>query len=314
MCKSEEDLKSPLVSMFRSAATLPHVWTTGYDALVPSGHEPDSRQVPGQYGCAFQHVHCKVLVPTPVLRKLTSAKSIMAFGQLWGLVTCHSYGDAGMRVSFPMRHMLRLLSDSIGGNIERLSFVQRLRARKLISTAPTDRHPQGYIISNAEDMLSLLDADFGVLVVGDGAKIMGENIHGQETLILADYLRLKQCPHMLASKCLSEDYPDLKLPLGPDIVAGMLYVPLSREGTDFIVFLRQGQLQHVRWAGKPFKGQDERGASLEPRTSFKAWGQTIQGKCREWTSEQLETAGVLALVYGKVRRGGIRQVGNTDQC
>lgn len=57
----------------------------------------------------------------------------MAFGQLWGLVTCHSYGAHGMRVSFPVRQMLRLLSQSISKNIERLSYAQRLHTRKLVS-------------------------------------------------------------------------------------------------------------------------------------------------------------------------------------
>jgi len=284
------------------ATTLRDTSMPGYDTLFPTGHEPNSRQISGQHGCSRQHVYRQFFLATPVVQILTLAdKSIVTFGQLWGLVACHSYGDAGMRVSFPMRHMLRLLSDSIGRNIERLSYAQRLHTRKLVSTMPTDENPTGYIISNAEDLLSLFDADFGVLVVGDGAKIMGENIHGQETLILAEYLRLKQFPHMLASKCLGEDYPDLKLPMGPEVVAGMLYVPLSRNGTDFIAFLRQGQLKHVHWAGKPFKGRSENGASLEPRTSFKSWSQTIQGKSRAWTDEQLETAGVLALVYGKVR-------------
>jgi hypothetical protein len=41
-------------------------------------------------------------------------------------------------------------------------------------------------------LLSLFDADFGVLVVGEGAKILGPNQHGQEILIIAEYLRLKQ--------------------------------------------------------------------------------------------------------------------------
>jgi len=56
----------------------------------------------------------------------------MAFNQLWGLVACHSYGNAGMRVSFPVRQMLRLLSQSISRNIERLSYAQRLHTRKLV--------------------------------------------------------------------------------------------------------------------------------------------------------------------------------------
>ncbi len=38
---------------------------------------------------------------------------------------------------------------------------------------------------------------------------------------------------------------------------------------------------------------------LEPRASFKTWAETVAGRCRVWTDEHLETAGVLALVYGK---------------
>lgn len=56
----------------------------------------------------------------------------MAFGSLWGLVTCHSYGSHGMRVSFPVRQMLRLLSQSISRNVERLSYAQRLNSRKTV--------------------------------------------------------------------------------------------------------------------------------------------------------------------------------------
>jgi hypothetical protein len=37
-------------------------------------------------------------------------------------VACHSYGPNGMRVSFPVRQMLRPMSDSISRNVERLSY------------------------------------------------------------------------------------------------------------------------------------------------------------------------------------------------
>lgn len=56
----------------------------------------------------------------------------MAFGALWGLITCHSYSTHRMRVSFPVRQMLRLLSQSISRNIERLSYAQRLHTRRLV--------------------------------------------------------------------------------------------------------------------------------------------------------------------------------------
>ena len=56
----------------------------------------------------------------------------MAFGSLWGLIACHGYGNHGLRVSFPVRQMLRLLSDSVSRNIERLSYAARLHTRKLV--------------------------------------------------------------------------------------------------------------------------------------------------------------------------------------
>lgn len=102
------------------------------------------------------------------------------------------------------------------------------------------------------------------------------------------------------SQTVTADFPDLQLSTGLEVIAGLLLVPLSCGGRDFIVFLRKGQQKKVRWAGKPFRGEAGSMAALEPRRSFKVWSETTTGKCRRWADEQLETAGVLALVYGKV--------------
>lgn len=103
---------------------------------------------------------------------------------------------------------------------------------------------------------------------------------------------------MQVSQAVTVDYPDLQLSTGLEVIAGLLYIPLSVAGGDFIAFLRKGQPHQVHWAGRPMKA-DVR-TSLEPRTSFKTWTETVAGRCRAWTDEHLETAGVLALVYGKV--------------
>jgi light-regulated signal transduction histidine kinase (bacteriophytochrome) len=64
----------------------------------------------------------------------------MAFGSLWGLIACHGYGNHGLRVSFPVRQMLRLLSDSVSRNIERLSYAARLHTRKLVRSTWQDSY------------------------------------------------------------------------------------------------------------------------------------------------------------------------------
>ncbi|KAG5351128.1 hypothetical protein C0989_007834 [Termitomyces sp. Mn162] len=157
----------------------------------------------------------------------------------------------------------------------------------------------GYIVCNTDDLLGLFDADSGILVIGGGARIIGASHHGQEILIMAEYLRLKKFNTIQVSQTVSQDFPDLKLTTGLQVIAGLLLVPLSNQGTDFIAFLRRGQPREVRWAGKPYKEGHEHEHSLEPRKSFKTWSEIVAGQSRAWTDEQLETAGVLALVYGK---------------
>ncbi|KAF2472635.1 uncharacterized protein BDR25DRAFT_333393 [Lindgomyces ingoldianus] len=210
---------------------------------------------------------------------------------LWGLIACHSYGQHGMRVSFPIRKMCRLVGDSASRNIERLSYASRLQARKLINTVPTQHNPSGYIIASSDDLLKLFDADFGLLSIRDETKILGQLEQSQEALAMLEYLRMRKITSVMTSQDITLDFPDLRYPPGFQIIAGMLIVPLSVGGIDFIVFFRRGQL-------KEFIKEGTEGY-LEPRRSFKTWRETVVGKCREWTEEEIETAAVLCLVYGK---------------
>ena len=72
------------------------------------------------------------------------------------------------------------------------------------------------------------------------------------------------------SQSVMQDYPDLQLPSGLDVIAGLLYVPLSMTGKDFIALLRKGQSAEVNWAGQPPVKEEGTATSLEPRKSFKA--------------------------------------------
>lgn len=245
---------------------------------------------------AMSPVHIKYLRNMQV--RASMSISITAFKKLWGLIACHSYGEQGMRVSFHTRQVLRLFAAVVSQNLERLSFAHHLQTRNLLATAPRTQDPSGYILSNADDFLKMFTADDGILVVGNVAKIMGKSVHGQELLIIAEYLRIKCYSHIVATSCLSKDHPELRLPFSPDEVAGMLYVPLTPDGNNFIAFLRKTQVQYLHWAGQPVKKEDEQGA-LNPRESFATWTQVVHGTCEPWALEQLDIAATLALVYGK---------------
>jgi len=248
---------------------------------------------------AMSPIHLKYLAHMAVRSSMSI--SINAFGELWGLIACHSYGYHGMRVTFPIRKMCRLVGDTASRNIERLSYASRLHARKLINTMPTGQNPSGYIIASSEDLLRLFDADFGMLSIRDETKVLGKIEHSQEALVMLEYLRLRKFTSVLTTQDVTQDFPDLRYEPGFSVIAGLLYVPLSSGGQDFIVFFRKGQTREVKWAGNPYEKIVKEGTAgyLEPRSSFKAWHETVVGKCREWSEEQVETAAVLCLVYGK---------------
>lgn len=248
---------------------------------------------------AMSPVHLKYLANMAVRSSMSI--SINAFNELWGLISCHSYGNHGMRVSFPIRKMCRLVGDTASRNIERLSYASRLQARKLINTAPTEHNPSGYIIASSEDLLKLFDADYGLLSIQGETKILGLIEESQEALVMLEYLRMRRLTSVVASQDVKKDFPDLRYPPGFQLIAGILYVPLSVGGNDFIVFLRAGQIKEVKWAGNPYEKVVREGTAgyLEPRKSFKTWHETVVDSCREWTEEQIETAAVLCLVYGK---------------
>jgi len=248
---------------------------------------------------AMSPIHLKYLANMAVRSSMSI--SINAFEELWGLIACHSYGSKGMRVSFPIRKMCRLVGDSASRNIERLSYASRLQARKLINTVPTQSNPSGYIIASSEDLLKLFDADFGMLSIRGETKIMGQIEQSQEALAMLEYLRMRSLTSVMTSQDIREDFPDLRYPPGFSVIAGLLLVPLSVGGQDFIVFFRRGQTKEVKWAGNPYEKYIKEGTEgyLEPRKSFRTWSETVMGKCREWTEEEIETAAVLCLVYGK---------------
>ena len=78
-----------------------------------------------------------------------------------------------------------------------------------------------------------------------------------------------------------KDFPDLQLPSGLEVIAGLLYVPLSRGGKDFIAFLRKGQLRDVHWAGRPYKDANDTDNVLEPRKSFKVHSSSTRDSCAD---------------------------------
>ena len=226
--------------------------------------------------------------------------SIVIDNDLWGLVACHGYGDLGIQIPLPVRELCRNIGECAATNIQRLLMMQRIEARKPPEKAPPTQNPAGFIAASSADLLRVFDADFGLLSIHDEARAIGRLEPYREALAMLAYLQHRRFTTVFASQNINQDFPEIKYAPGINSISGCLVIPLNVWGNDFMVFFRKGQLREIRWAGNPYEKIKRAGTEyLEPRMSFKRWTETVAGLSKDWTEDQLETAAVLSLLYGR---------------
>lgn len=248
---------------------------------------------------AISPIHIKYLNNMAV--RSSMSMSINSLNRLWGVIACHAYGSKGTRVSFPMRQMFRIIGNAASRNVERLFCVNRLQTRKLFSTSPSKKNLSELLITSPDDLLKIFNADFGLLSIQGVNKIMGSSKNSREALDVQKYFESQKVTSILSSQDIKSDFPELKSPLGFDVITGLLVVPLSVSGNDFILLFRKEQILDIKWAGNPYDKlmQDFKDSYLAPRKSFKVWTERVAGKSREWTEEEIEAAVTLCSMYGK---------------
>jgi len=243
-------------------------------------------------------IHLKYLINMGV--RSTMSISLVIDNDLWGLIACHHYGESGLRVSLPIRELCRNIGECVSTNIERLLMQQRIQARKPPPLAPSQQNPSGFIAASSTDLVRVFDADFGLLSIQGEARAIGRLEPYREALALLAHLQARRFTSIYSSQNINSDFPALRYAPGIRSIAGLLVVPLSLGGTDFIVFFRRCQIREVRWAGNPYEKVMKPGSQyLEPRASFRRWTENVGGMSRDWTEDQLDTASILSTVYGR---------------
>lgn len=248
---------------------------------------------------AMSPIHLKHLANVGVQSSMSL--SLKVFGELWGLVSCHGVGPAGMRPPFPIRKMCKLISNVASGNLERLSYKTSLQAQKLInSRVVNNTNGSEHLVVSKDELLKMFEADFGVVSILGETKTLDRGSQCQESLAMLEYLRVKKPSGVIASHDITTDFPDLQYTPGFNLFGGMLYVPLSVDGESFMVLFRKAQFQEIKWGGNPYKNKFDGGPGpLESRKSSKTCLEVVTGRSREWTTEQIELATALCAAYGK---------------
>ncbi|KAJ5090151.1 hypothetical protein N7532_008835 [Penicillium argentinense] len=187
--------------------------------------------------------HCYLQASPASTQQISSSQitacmsiGIYVFGKLWGLVSCQSY-DQSFKLHPLLQRVSWLISETLSSNIERLSYSLPFQNQEYIYPE-ADNSSQGSPNEFSADILSLFGADYAAASILGETKILGKPQDSSEVLALLEYLRAKNIDTVLWSTDILSDFDDLDYAPGFRHLVGLLYIPLSTDGHDFMTFFK----------------------------------------------------------------------------
>lgn len=218
--------------------------------------------------------------------------SIIAGGELWGLIACHH--SSSKCVPANVRAAAELLGQVFSLQIQTVegieAYVTMRAARALLDRIVAEFPIDGDLIENLAQRLEALSAFIrsdGVGLWMDGLwRGFGLTPPMTEVAGLAAFLAGESRGEVYATQSLASQYP--RAGAWPGGLAGLIAVPLSHNSGDFLLFFRKEVAQTIDWGGNPNKPvtASAEPARLSPRKSFEAWREDVRGKSLPWTSRE----------------------------
>jgi light-regulated signal transduction histidine kinase (bacteriophytochrome) len=224
--------------------------------------------------------------------------SIVHGGTLWGLISCHH--TAPMAVSYEIReackHVGQILSQQIAAREQAEGHAQARRMAQardevLLILARASGSAEDALAEHASELRDIVPCD-GVAVCRRGRVTagVGHRPSDTETEELARWLLRDGSRDLYATDRLSEQYAPAAGCRAR--ASGLLATVVSHEEQVMLLWFRAEQVEVVDWAGNPHKPV-EPGTTpgvLTPRASFELWRETVHGRSRPWTPEEIDTA------------------------
>ena len=219
--------------------------------------------------------------------------SILVDGALWGLISCHNAEPR--RLNAQIRTACDFLGQIISlqiGSRERSENgrlrveLKRIEARLLAKISQNTNYQDG-LVANAEDWLSLVDAQGAIVTTPGHVVSVGSTPSTPEVLALAQWLHQKGVTETFETDSLSALWPQADAFSGP--ASGLLAISISQIHPSYIMWFREEVVRTVKWGGDPRKSEvvtDQ----LHPRRSFEIWKELVRKQSRAWSDVEIEGA------------------------
>ena len=219
--------------------------------------------------------------------------SIVKDNVLWGLVACHH--DSPRQLPADLRRAAASLAGGLARQIrakeDAEAYRQRLRLRgaedTVVPRLNREEPLRAAVAVVSDELRAMMAADGFALVMGSVVDTDGLCPDRRLIAELARWVR-DRGGELLATHELGLLYPEAGRERA--CAAGLLALPLADDDAT-IMWFRAEQVEEVEWAGNPHKAVGKSpGENLTPRASFDSWTETVSGRSRRWTLEEIEAA------------------------
>ncbi len=260
------------------------------------GQDPDARPLDLSLAIlrGTANVHLQFLKNMGVSSTLTLP--IIVEGKLWGLFAMHHEHprtpDANM-----------LLASELAGKMLGLTIQQTTQIRHrahmkscaiighdLLEIGEKKQSMAAYWENANNPLASAISSDGAAYIVGNRVK-SGGNSPSDETCLTIRDLTFEMSGDLNCFDDLTSQISAQHL----DKTRGALVITLSKTAEISLILFRNEASQKINWAGAPEKEitRGKQGLELNPRRSFSKYIESIEGKCEEWTSKDIDIATVL---------------------
>ncbi len=240
-------------------------------------------------------IHCRYLQNMNV--RASMSISLLNGDDLWGLVACHhmevrhvSYG-----VRLILEFFARLLSERIVA-LQRIEQAERTNEaygvqNELIDQMVSASSFQEGLKGDQRQLTDLIECDGAAILYRGEVTLIDSELDERTIRKLGAAVHAAAPGEVFCTDCILKDLGDHLEWKFPNASCGVVAVPISADGLDFLFWFRAEWIRSVRWAGNPTKAvSTDSYQRLIPRSSFEAWVEEVQDCSKPWQDWEVAIA------------------------
>ncbi|QEC76400.1 ATP-binding protein [Mucilaginibacter ginsenosidivorax] len=222
--------------------------------------------------------------------------SLIAHGELWGLIACHNYSPRF--IDYKARDASKLIGQILSSALEYRQDEENNEQVAAINEAASTiadyiKKDIDIVFALTKNKTTIRDVTMaaGVALIFDGGiTTLGNTPDDDQIKEIAGWLKVNMVDNIYYTHRFPEIFAAAKK--YSNVASGILACVLSKELAEMIIWFKPEQITSINWAGNPEKPveQTEDGLlQLSPRKSFEIWNQIVQNTSAKWKNDELAT-------------------------